>query len=1055
MATLSKKLSMLLVLVLVASSFFPLFTGHAGAKVTGRANLIEAEPNNSYAQANEIFAGDHVSGKLNWTDGDDVFKINVTAGKVLNVTLYLIDYTPGTPWDYDVDFAIDSPNKWIIVNHWWQTSRTDAGSMLIYADGMHYIWLWANGTTATHTKETRYVLSVNAQDPPTQGVGQTFGTIDTKASYTDAWYKLTIPAGHGVHVEMTPPNSGDFDLYLYATGGPLATYFPGISCPYDLNESYINKTGAAGKETVGGLSMDGTYYVKVYGWSGMGQFTLDVSEDTMVGDDGDSTKATATTITDLKADRITMSSVSQSFDTVDWYKIHLNSSEYVNAYLTLISGSSKVDLLFGFYDQWLTPQSMLWQYTTVTGGTYDSSTNLLDSTASITTAPYSTGASVPGDYYFFVKTAWRDQTGNGDDFVPVDAFYRIQWDLPNYGVINKSLPIPPITMNEDATYNSLNLSDYFMDREGDTMTFSSTFAPAVPNVTVTIDPVTSRVTIKPNQYFNNGGKAMNLSFKATDASADWGVKSATLNTTLTIKHVNHAPVVQMALASITIPEDSVNQTTPSEMNKVFKDPDGDHLIYRILGAEHVLAAINPTNTVMTLGPVHQWFGSENITVQAEDPSGSKVNSTFTVTVRHVNHPPTGKGAKTLFYHNMTEDTTDKSLNVATLFEDPDLTYASDSLRYSIEYTPEHPEVLHITVSLDTSNNLVLVPKANWTGVEEIPVTARDLSGAKVLIIVQVSVINVNDPPVIKEVAPPLFTVTMKEGEMKKFEVTKVVDPDADTTLTYRWYLNNALLPVMTSATYYNLETDYTNISSKPASGNYTLKVVVSDGIANATWSWTVQVQDQNRKPTAPTINEPLPTKSFTVGTTITMRAGGATDADLDTLTYSWHDDTTNQNLGSGPSILWKPSTSGQHKVTVTVSDGKGGSASTSITLTIKKKAATGMPMMTLIAIIAVVLVLVIVIVVVVLMMKRKKKEPQTAKDVADNYEAQMWGNKPGARPSTPPQRPAEPPAYREPANTSAEPPVEDVPEEKTWTPGGASTVEEAPEQEVPRPGPPQ
>jgi len=337
----------------------------------------------------------------------------------------------------------------------------------------------------------------------------------------------------------------------------------------------------------------------------------------------------------------------------------------------------------------------------------------------------------------------------------------------------------------------------------------------------------------------------------------------------------------------------------------------------------------------------------------------------------------------------------------------------------------------------------------------ITLTARDLNGAKVMVIVQVTVINVNDPPVIKEVSPPLFSVTMKEGEMKKFEVTKVVDPDPETTLTYRWYLNGNLLQAITSATYYNLETDYTNKTAKPAAGNYTLEVVVSDGELNDTFTWNVQVQDVNRKPTAPIINEPLPTKTFTVGDTVTMRAGGSTDPDGDTLTYTWHDDTTNQNLDTGPSILWKPATGGQHKITLTVSDGKGGTASTSITLTVNKKATTGMSMMLLGAIIGVILVIVIVLVVVVVMMKRKRgKEPGTAKEVADNYEAQMWG-KTGTRPSTPPQRPAEPPAYREPANSGAEPPVEDVPEEKTWTPGGGATTEEAPEQEVPRPGPPQ
>jgi len=1072
MAQMSKRAAMVLVALMVVTAFFPLLTAPAGAKAGSRANFSEIEPNNNYGQAMEIHAGDHVSGFMNWTDANDVFKINATVGKILNVTLYLNDYNPAIPYQYDLDYQVMDPEMYYLTDHWMQTTRQDAMSIMVYESGFHYIWVYANGTSGTHTMDTRYHLSVDQQDAISTGAATVVGNIDTATgSYTDAWYKLTIPTGQGVRANLTVPATGDYDLYLFTTWPEMPKYFVGFSCPYDLNESYKNQTG--GYEYVEGLSMEGSYYIKVYGWSGHGAFSLKIEQASFF-DDGDSTPATAVPVTPNKSDRIMMGTLSQSFDAVDWYKVHLNTGEYVNADLDLMTYGTKVDVLFGFTDQWFT--TSLWEWTTVLGGSYNYQTNGLDGNAHLKFAPFSTGASVAGDYYFYVHVAWRMQDVAA--FTPADTMYKLTWDLPDYGPFAKAVSIPPIRVLEGATNNSLNLNNYFGDNEGDTLSYSYSEPVNNPNVTVSIDQPSSKVTVTPKAYYNNGGKPINITFKATDAAADWGTKSSSLNSSIIITPVNFAPIVQLPIQNITTDEDTPNRTSPAEMSMVFDDPDGDHLIYRVMGMDHIPAVIDPVTTILTVGPVHQWFGTEVLTVQAEDTGSLKTNVTFKVTVRHVNHAPTPKGGGfTKKFYNMTENTVDKALNVTTMFEDPDISYAGDSLRYSVEYTYEHPENTNMKASLD-GNFLSLKPANNWSGEVEVPIAARDLNGSKTVVYVEVTVLNVNQPPVILEASPSTTVVVLKEGELKAFTILKYVDSDKDETITYRWYLDGKVLPVMPTASTYTLETDYTNKSGKPSAGNYTLKAVVSDGELSTDLSWHVQVQNVNRKPSQAAIIEPPPAKKIKAGEKMTMRAGAATDPDGDKITYTWKDETTNTVIGTGDSVIYTPKGTGDHKISLTVSDGQGESTSVFVTITVQKAATAGLGT-TMMLVLVVVIVLIVVILVAVLMMKRRKpKAADTQAEVASNYEAQLWGKQGGAtRPAAPPPRPYAPPATppRRPppaqdydptqdyGPAAPEPPMEEDAAVPTWSPGGATveqpttatepTIPKASASKVP-PGPP-
>jgi hypothetical protein len=650
--------------------------------------------------------------------------------------------------------------------------------------------------------------------------------------------------------------------------------------------------------------------------------------------------------------------------------------------------------------------------------------------------------------------------------------YKITWSLPNYGPYIKSGVIPPINMDEDKTYSALNLNDYVGDHEGDALSYASSFGVAQPNLTVTINQTSSKVTIKPALYFNNGGKPISINFTVTDPSATWGGKSVRMPTNITIKHFNHKPLVQAAIQNITINEDKTNITNPSNTDIVFKDPDGDKLVYRMIGSNHVPATISASGLI-TLGPVHKWFGQEILTAQAEDPLGNKANSTFTVTVVHTNHPPTGKGGITKAYHNMSENTVDKTLNVTAIFDDVDISYANDSLTYRIEYPLGYIENPNMQASIDPVTYIMtLNPKNNWSGDVEIPVFAYDKNGSKVMVLLKVSVNNVNQPPFILEVAPNTLKVTIQEFKSQRFEVVRFADSDVGQDHTYRWYLNGKQLQVIITSNYLNLETDYTNKSGKPDAGNYTLKVVMSDGQYDSTFTWNVVITNVVRNPTGLAIAEPIAGKKIKTGEKVTLRAGPATSPDGYDITYTWKDDTTQTVLGQGASWIYSTDKTGDHTITLTATDGHGGTASKSMTISVSKPAAGGLGMTMILAIVGIIVVVIIIVLVVVLLRRKKSRPAETQKDVADNYEAKMWGKSGGGAtmPRAPPPRQAPRPA----APPPEEPPVEDyraAPEPAgdyeapvpTWSPGGAKTEEPtyAPEPAIPKaaatkvkPGPP-
>jgi len=122
---------------------------------------------------------------------------------------------------------------------------------------------------------------------------------------------------------------------------------------------------------------------------------------------------------------------------------------------------------------------------------------------------------------------------------------------------------------------------------------------------------------------------------ATDVNGSW----AEAPFLVTVRHVNHAPILVVGFPSVSFYENSVGTNVFSgDVSIHFFDIDGDPVTFSILGGVQMSSRINPNGTVDLWAPMY-WFGSETMSVRATDPSGLYVETTFLATVRFVDQPP--------------------------------------------------------------------------------------------------------------------------------------------------------------------------------------------------------------------------------------------------------------------------------------------------------------------------------------------------------------------------------------------------------------------------------
>jgi RHS repeat-associated protein len=229
------------------------------------------------------------------------------------------------------------------------------------------------------------------------------------------------------------------------------------------------------------------------------------------------------------------------------------------------------------------------------------------------------------------------------DFVGTDNFtYRA-----NDGTVNSdNFATVSINVLAGNTPPVANPDSYILDED----TILTIDAPGVKgndtdaeNDSLTVNLVSTvakgTLTLNPDGSFNYTPEANffgldSFTYKVNDGLADSNVTTVTL----TVNPINDAPVVQNAIAPVTVDEDAPN--TVIDISNVFTDVDGDAIALSIFANNNtglVTATLDGNNLILDYQD--NQFGTAEITIRAT-ANGLFVDNTFTVTVNSVNDIPT-------------------------------------------------------------------------------------------------------------------------------------------------------------------------------------------------------------------------------------------------------------------------------------------------------------------------------------------------------------------------------------------------------------------------------
>ena len=184
--------------------------------------------------------------------------------------------------------------------------------------------------------------------------------------------------------------------------------------------------------------------------------------------------------------------------------------------------------------------------------------------------------------------------------------------------------IPNMTWPEDIINNSLNLSNYFSDPDGEALTYASS---TPSNIGVSID--VDLVTLTPNANFSG---TSTTTFTATDPRSLTNT-SNTVN--LNIIQVNDPPLLTANINNITW---SKNTNEEIDLSDYFTDIDSS-LNYSSTPLSNINVSINNETRKATLTPQTDWAGSATITFIADDGEFSANSNTVNLGVISGNSPP--------------------------------------------------------------------------------------------------------------------------------------------------------------------------------------------------------------------------------------------------------------------------------------------------------------------------------------------------------------------------------------------------------------------------------
>jgi len=180
--------------------------------------------------------------------------------------------------------------------------------------------------------------------------------------------------------------------------------------------------------------------------------------------------------------------------------------------------------------------------------------------------------------------------------------------------------IPDLTMNEDTSDYSINLTQIFFDADGEPLTYTIS-----GNNHIEIEIIAGLVILRPE---DNWAGTETITFRATDPNAAFASDTAVI----TVTEVNDPPYIHNPLTSVSVTY--AQPYTSFDLDNIFTDYDlvyGDDLDYTFSGNSNISVTISAAN-VVTFIPDFDFWGMEEISFIAHDEDNTTATQIVEVTV---------------------------------------------------------------------------------------------------------------------------------------------------------------------------------------------------------------------------------------------------------------------------------------------------------------------------------------------------------------------------------------------------------------------------------------
>ncbi len=371
-------------------------------------------------------------------------------------------------------------------------------------------------------------------------------------------------------------------------------------------------------------------------------------------------------------------------------------------------------------------------------------------------------------------------------------------------VLNNPPGIPTISLTPDPPGTAADIRVAVLEQasDRDTSYLSYLFEwsrDGTPVTEVTTDTVPAALTTR--------GETWSVIVRAFDGED----KGPAVSASVTV--VNTPPAVTRPLAPVLLDED--HEPVTVQLRSHFSDADGDPIAFTVVGFYKVQAPIDPATSVLTIVFPTDWWGMEEGTVTASDGSLT-ATALLEVDIRGIPDAPVIVSIGGALPINGTFHITarqDVPMAFLVAVGDP------DSVRFTFR---TDAELGWLSVAGDNGTIDTRATNAE-VGTLWLNLSVQDDSGQSVVVRVELTVENVNDPPGIVYVLQP------KNG--KVFQANDSIllqgycaDPDEPfgDVLTYTWYTNASSTPLGTGTalTIPRLEPGDHNITLEVSDGQY-------------------------------------------------------------------------------------------------------------------------------------------------------------------------------------------------------------------------------------------